>query len=123
MKFEKNQPIFQQIADHICDAVLNRVYPADEKIPSVREMAASLQVNPNTVMRAYADLTQKQILYNQRGIGFFVEKNAVQSIREMRRRDFLEKDLPGLFKTMMLLDIEFKELESLYNEFIAHYTS
>ena len=72
MKFKENQTIYLQISERICDEILLGKYLEESRIPSVREYAALVEVNANTVMRSYEFLQQQDIIYNKRGIGFFV---------------------------------------------------
>jgi len=114
MKFRKQRAIYLQIGDYLCENILRRTYAPGDKIPSVREMAVSVEVNPNTVMRTYTDLQQKGILFNQRGIGFFVADDAVEKILGMKRREFFKADLPNFFKTIKLLNLQYEDLQELY---------
>ena len=68
MNYNTNQSIFIQIAERICDRVLSGNYKADSRIPSVRELAVEMEVNPNTVMRSFERLQANEIIYNKRGI-------------------------------------------------------
>ena len=79
MEFRENQPIYMQIADYFCNNILSTEWKQDEKIPSVREVAVIMEVNPNTAMRAYTYLQEKEIIYNKRGIGYFVAPEADSS--------------------------------------------
>lgn len=72
MNYNTNQSIFIQIADRISDRVLSKEYQADGRIPSVRELAVEMEVNPNTVMRSFELLQNNEIIYNKRGIGYFI---------------------------------------------------
>ena len=117
MDFESRQPIYLQIGDYICDNILQKQWEEGDKIPSVRELAVSVQVNPNTVMRTYTHLQDKGIISNKRGIGYFVNNNAYREVHNMKVEDFVRKDLPHLFETMDLLGINFEDLEKFYNEF------
>ncbi len=114
MKFRKQRAIYLQIGDYLCENILRSTYAPGDKIPSVREMAVSVEVNPNTVMRTYTDLQQKGILFNQRGIGFFVADDAVEKILEMKKREFFKADLPNFFKTIKLLNLQYEDLQELY---------
>ncbi len=73
---ENNKAIYLQIADRICDDIMQGKYDSDNRIPSVREYAASVEVNANTVMRSYERLTSRNLIFNKRGIGFFVSPDA-----------------------------------------------
>ena len=65
---ENNKAIYLQIADRICDDIMQGKYDSDNRIPSVREYAASVEVNANTVMRSYERLTSRNLIFNKRGI-------------------------------------------------------
>jgi len=114
MKFRKQRAIYLQIGDYICENILTGTYVPGDKIPSVRDMAVSVEVNPNTVMRTYTDLQLKGILFNQRGIGFFIADDAIEKILEMKKKDFFKADLPDFFKTIKLLNLQFEDLQALY---------
>ncbi len=116
MDFNNNQAIYLQIADYICDRIQLGDYKEGEKIPSVRELAVALEVNPNTVVRAYDDLQQKDIIYTKRGLGFFTQRESASNILKMRKEQFLKEELPELFKKMQLLGIDFSDLEVEHNK-------
>lgn len=122
MDFRDKQAIYLQIAEHVSEQVLLGRWPAGEKIPSVRDLAAELEVNPNTVMRTYDFLGQKGVIANKRGIGYFPTDDAADRIRAYRREQFLENDLPVFFKNLYLLGIDLTEIEKRYEQFlVAHY--
>jgi len=114
MEFNENKTIYLQIADLLCEQILLAKWTPQEKISSIREMGMSLQVNPNTVLRTYDFLQQKGIIFNKRGIGYFVEDNAIQKILQYRREDFFENILPNFFKTISLLNITLDEILEKY---------
>lgn len=120
MEFKKNQTIYLQIADLICENILTEKWQVEEKIASVRELAAMIEVNPNTVMRTYTYLQDKGIIYNKRGIGFFVAKEAPRSISKIEREAFLQTELPDLFKKMDLLKIDIDELKDFYKKYSSN---
>jgi Predicted transcriptional regulators len=119
MEFKDNQAIYLQIADYFMDKILSGEWKADERVPAVRELAVSLEVNPNTAMRTYTILQDKGILYNKRGIGFYVAPEAFGIIFKMKKDEFINKELPGIFRTMDLLKLSPEELIRLYNAFKA----
>jgi GntR family transcriptional regulator len=116
MEFREQQPIYLQIGDHICDNILRGTWKGGDRVPSVRELAISLEVNPNTVMRSYSFLQELGIIFNKRGIGYFVSDRAYVLAKEFKRRTFIGRDLPRLFKTMDLLGITLEELRELHGE-------
>lgn len=114
MKFKETKSIYQQIADRLCDEILQGTFNEDERIPSVREYAATVEVNANTVVRSYDQLQSQEIIYNKRGIGYFVTQGAVERIKELRREIFLKEELPEFFGSLSTLGISMNEIESLY---------
>jgi len=110
MEFNSNKSIYLQICDAICEQILSGVLRPDERIPSVREYGADIGVNPNTVMRSYEKLTNEGIIYNKRGIGYFICPEAREIILEVQRKDFLENELPLILKRMKLLGLEPKDV-------------
>jgi DNA-binding transcriptional regulator YhcF (GntR family) len=117
MEFRETQSIYLQIADYVCEKILLKEWSPGGRIPSVRELAVQLEVNPNTVMRSYEFLQQEQIIFNQRGIGFFAAENAVKQATRYRRDWFVEKDLPQVFRSLFLLGMDPEELKPLYEKF------
>ena len=117
MNFNENTSIYQQITEYVKEQILLNKWQKEEKVASVRDLASELQVNPNTVMRAYDSLQQEGVIYNRRGIGNFVASDAVGKILDSRKIHFLESEVPVLFKNMILLGIGFNELERLYNNY------
>lgn len=109
MEFNSNKSIYLQICDAICENILNGSLKPDERIQSVREYGSEIGVNPNTVMRAYEKLTNDGIIYNRRGIGYFISSNARETVLEAHRRDFLENELPHILRKMKLLGIDIKD--------------
>ncbi len=110
MEFNSNKAIYLQISDMICEQILSGALAADDRIPSVREYGASVGVNPNTVMRTYEKLTNEGIIYNKRGIGYFISAEARDIVLENNRKEFLEVELPAVIKKMDLVGLDPKEL-------------
>lgn len=118
MEFNDTQAIYLQIADYICEQILLEKWPTEERIPSVRDLAALMEVNPNTAMRSYEFLQQKEIIYNKRGIGYFASLHAPERIKAYRKERFLEAELPEFFRTLYLLDISMEEIQERYDAFV-----
>jgi len=116
MQFDTHKSIYLQLVDLLCEHILTGKWPPGEKIPSVREMGTMVQVNPNTVLRAYDFVQQKSIVFNKRGIGYFVEDKAVDRILELRREEFFEIMVPQFFKAMRLLRITPEEMWEKYTK-------
>jgi len=106
MNFSADKPIYLQIADRLCDRILSGELKGDDRIPSVREYGAEIGVNPNTMMRAYDKLLGEEILYNKRGIGYFVAPDAREKVLSAQREAFLRDDLPAIKARMALLELD-----------------
>ena len=110
MEFDPNKPIYLQICDSICEQILSGSLAPEDRILSVREFGASIGVNPNTVARSYEKLTDAGIIYNKRGIGYFVSADALKAVQAQAREDFLQNEVPAFLKKMTLLGIEPSEI-------------
>ena len=117
MQFRESVTIYLQIADYICEKILLKQWKVEERVPSVRELAMQLEVNPNTVMRTYEFLQQQNIIYNQRGIGYFVDAEAIKNATQYRKTEFLENELPALFRNMFLLGMDVEELKPRFEKY------
>lgn len=112
MEFKNNKPIFLQIAEHICDGILQGTYTEGERLPSVREYAAEVEVNANTIVRSYEWLSQKDIIFNKRGMGYFISQGAKEAIHQSLREAFFQETLPEFVQQMQKLDITIEEVET-----------
>lgn len=116
MEFKDTKAIYLQIADYICEQILTVRWRESDRIPSVRELGVALEVNPNTVMRTYDFLQEKEIIFNKRGIGYFAAENAKAKTIELRKKQFLEEELPLVFKNMQLIGMTLREVEKEYEK-------
>lgn len=117
MVISNSQHIYRQIGDRICETIIRQEWRAGEKIPSVRDMAVESEVNPNTVMRTYSYLQDQGIIFNKRGIGYFVAEDAAAIARKIKRAEFVDHDLPQIFNLMDLLDMHLTDLELYYDKY------
>jgi len=111
MEFEAEKAIYLQIADWIETKILTGVW--QERIPAIRELAAEVKVNPNTIARAYAYLEAQGAITSQRGLGYFVAHEARDRILKARKQIFLEKTVPQFLQSMRLLKVSFEELKAI----------
>ena len=93
------------------DEILAGKYKEDERIPSVREYAVLLEVNANTTVKSYDLLAGDGIIYNKRGLGYFVAAGAKKQIKKARKKEFIKERLPELARQMKLLDISMDEVK------------
>jgi GntR family transcriptional regulator len=118
MDFREGQAIYLQIAEYVCEQILLKQWPLGSKIISIRDLAVAIEVNPNTVQRAYDFLQQHEIIINKRGVGYFIEANAIQLVIAFRKEQFIENELSIVFRNMYLLNISTEEIETRYKKFI-----
>ena len=105
MDFKETTPIYMQIAQAICDSILRGDYAAD------------VEVNVNTVVRSYDYLQQQQILYNKRGLGYFVAADARERIVAIRKARFYNEELPAFFRQLKTLDIPMDDVLERFKEY------
>jgi len=118
MDFKENPAIYVQIAEYVCEQILLKKWKLGEKIISIRDLAVNMEVNPNTVQRAYDFLQQRDIITNKRGIGYFIEDDAMDRILSFRREQFIENELPVFMRNVYLLKIDFKEIKTMFDQFV-----
>ncbi len=110
MEFRETKGIYLQIVDQVRERIVQGDWSAGERIPSIREMAVEVGVNPNTVARSYQALVDRQLIANQRGRGYFVSEDAVaRAVTEMKE-EFLREEVPKIVRTMWLLGIGPEEI-------------
>lgn len=117
MQFDNTQPIWAQIYELLLTHIADGEWCEEERIASVRELGATLAVNPNTVMRAYERATDEQLIYNRRGIGYFVSVGARERAATLLRERFEREQLPSIFRSMQRVGITAEEFVSLYKNY------
>ena len=113
MEFIDNKPIYMQMADRLMDDIVAGVYSAEDRVPSVREYAMTLGVHTNTAVKAYDELSRMNIIYNKRGLGYFVHPDAKRHIVERRKHEFLNIRLRQLHHEMTLLNLSVEEVAQM----------
>ena len=120
MEFKENPAIYLQIAEYVCEQILLKKWKLGDKIISIRDLAVNMEVNPNTVQRAYDFLQQRDIITNKRGVGYFIEADAMDRILTFRREQFMENELPVFMRNIYLLKIDLKEIKTLFEQFVQN---
>lgn len=116
MNFSPSYPIYRQVADFICEKVLTAVWRDGDQLPPVKDLAVLTSVNPNTVVKAVSWLQENEVLTTRRGVGYFLTEGAASRTLALKRREFIEEDLPGVFNSMNLLDLSVEEFAELYRK-------
>jgi GntR family transcriptional regulator len=117
MEFRDNEAIYLQIGGYVSQNILLGKWPAEHRLPSVRDLAMELQVNLNTVMRSYEHLQSLGVIYIKRGLGFFVAPDGYEKVRAYRKERFIQQDLAAFFTNVHLLEIDKEELLRWYEQF------
>ncbi len=113
IEFVADKPIFRQVADYCARRILDGTWIPDERIPSTKELAVNLAVNNRTVMKAYDDLSEAGVIYQRRGMGYYVAPDAAENLRTFLRRDFIANTIPDLTARMHLAGITPADLLTL----------
>jgi GntR family transcriptional regulator len=112
MDFKTNKPIYQQIVDFCFSKILTREW----RVVSVRELSTQLAVNSRTVLKAYEYLQTEDIIYPERGMGFYLSKDAVKKVMRIQKKEFFDNQLADMFRSMELLGISIEEITERYNK-------
>ena len=116
MEFNAHKPIYLQICDQLYGQILSGELKADDRLLSVRDLGIELGVNPNTIMRSYETMTAAGIIYNKRGIGYFISSEARDLVLKQMKEAFINNELPQLIKKMKLLGITNEDFLKFANQ-------
>ncbi len=105
-----DQPIYRQLKDKVVVGILDGVLPEGEALPSVRSVAADLQINPLTASKAYQELLMEGFVEKRRGLGMFVVEGARKKVLEAERNRFLKEEWPRVLNTIKRLGFDAQEL-------------
>lgn len=119
MNFKDNKAIYLQIADRLGDKILSGTLLPEGKIPSVRELAAEIEVNANTVARTYEYLQQSGVIYTKRGLGYFVSPDAKDVIIAMRREQLMKGEMDYFLGKLKAVGITPAELQEMYQDYLS----
>lgn len=117
MEFNENKPIWLQIRDWMCNRIADGEWPDGGRIPSVRDVGMTLQVNPNTVMRAFEAMQREGMIFNRRGVGYFVAEGGRAKVTDAQKATFRGETLPAIFETMERLGLTLDDLITEYEDF------
>jgi GntR family transcriptional regulator len=109
-EWNDSQPIYRQLRDGVVDLILDRVLNEGDPLPSVRNVAADYRVNPITVLKAYQQLVDEQLVESKRGRGMFIKPGARSLLLEAERQKFLAEQWPRIYATIQRLGLTPEEL-------------
>src|SRR6267143_6504456 len=115
-EWNDSQPIYRQLRDRVVAMILDSVLNEGDPLPSVRNVAAELRVNPLTVLKAYQQLAGEQLVETRRGLGMFVKAGTRDLLLKGERQKFLTGRWPGIAATIQRLGITPKELMRAANQ-------
>jgi GntR family transcriptional regulator len=109
-EWNDSQPIYRQLRDRVIVMILDSVLKEGDPLPSVRTVAADYRVNPLTVLKAYQQLADEQIVEKRRGVGMFVKAGVHQQLLRDERQRFLQEEWPGVLATLQRLGLKAEDL-------------
>lgn len=114
-----DKPLYEQVIDNVKELTLRGILKPEDRLPSVRDMASMLSINPNTVSKAYQELERQKIIYTQRGRGTFINYNTNQYM-DQERTDKAIESLKGICIELGHLGFNrtrvIKELDRIYSD-------
>ena len=109
-EWNDNQPIYRQLRDRVVAMILDELLKDGDVLPSVRNVAAEYRVNPLTVLKAYQELVDEELVEKKRGLGMFVRRGARQRLLQGERQKFLAEHWPRVSAHIERLGLDLKEL-------------
>ncbi len=110
MEFNSESPIFYQLAEYLEKLILQGDIKEGEMLPPMRSVTADLEINHQTVLKAFRILSDRGLTEKIRGTGFKISENARQKIIKNKQKDYLKEELPEALQKGLLLDINKEEL-------------
>ncbi len=114
LDYRDSRALYEQVKEEMKKLIIKGVVKTDEKIPSVRELACTLSINPNTIQRAYRELEQEGYIYSLRAKGFFVSPVSEENTKDKVNK--LETELKKIAKELLYLNIDKKEIQGILDE-------
>jgi GntR family transcriptional regulator len=110
LEWNDSQPIYRQLHDRVVEMILDRVLKEGDPLPSVRTVAAEYRVNPLTILKAYQELVDEELVEKRRGLGMFVKSGARDLLLQGERRKFLAEQWPRISATIQRLGLSADDL-------------
>src|SRR6267142_1141444 len=109
-EWHDSQPIYRQLRDRVVALILDGVLNEGDPLPSVRNVAAEYRLNPITVLKAYQELVDEQLVEKKRGLGMYIKAGARNLLLEAERQKFLAEQWPRISATIQRLGLTAEEL-------------
>ena len=111
--FRDSRPIYEQLADNIEKIAIKGILEPNSQLPSVRQLAIELSINPNTIQRAYAMLENKGIIYSVKGRGSFISSDFSEAFK--LKTEHIEKEIKALLKSAREIGINEKTIKKWFD--------
>lgn len=108
--WKEDQPIYRQLRDKVASAILEGSLKEGEALPSVRNVAMQMQINPLTASKAYQELVNQELVEKRRGLGMFVIEGARDKLLQGEKKKFLEKEWPEIVARIQALEMDIDDL-------------
>ncbi|MBE0665920.1 MAG: GntR family transcriptional regulator [Chrysiogenales bacterium] len=112
--FASPLPVYEQIKKNIKQAIARNIIQENQNLPSIRDLAQFLKINPNTVARAYRDLTQEKIINGRAGVGFWVEKSEQL---DLKKKDILREEFFKFTEKAIEMGFSRRQIKDLLDSF------
>ncbi|AIF65352.1 GntR family transcriptional regulator [Terribacillus saccharophilus] len=114
LDLRSGKPIYEQIVDKFKELIVNQVLETDEKLPSVRELAQQLTINPNTIQKAYRELENQELIYSVKGRGSFV--NAISTQVDPQKVKQMQEELKKLLTEAQYIGMTADEIRNVVEQ-------
>ncbi|MFP7169955.1 GntR family transcriptional regulator [Terribacillus sp. 7520-G] len=114
LDLRSGKPIYEQIVDKFKELIINQVLETDEKLPSVRELAQQLTINPNTIQKAYRELENQELIYSVKGRGSFV--NAINEKVDPQKVKRMQEELKKLLTEALYIGMSADEIRDIVEQ-------
>lgn len=108
--WKEDQPIYRQLRDKVASAILEGSLKEGEPLPSVRNVAVEMQINPLTASKAYQELVNQELVEKRRGLGMYVVEGARGKLLQGDRKQFLEEEWPEIVARIQTLEMDIDDL-------------
>ncbi|MCP4179804.1 MAG: GntR family transcriptional regulator [bacterium] len=114
MDFKEKQTISTQISEYVSENIMGGIWKVGDRMPSVREYAAEVEVNVNTILKSYNQLELDGIIVKKRGIGYFITERAKEIIEDGKKKEFIRYQLPEFLKVVKMLNLTWNDLKPYF---------
>jgi GntR family transcriptional regulator len=109
-QWHQQSPIYLQLQEELANAILEKRLAEGDLLPSIRQLSADYQLNPQTISKAYQGLVDEGVVIKQRGIGMIVAEGASETLMTKQKNDFLNHQWPKIAKKIQQLGLSIEEL-------------